>query len=95
MGLPGIILQGTATLAFAAREIVNREAAGDPARLESLSCRFSGMVRPGTTIRIRLVGRSAGKKGNDLFFDVTTEEGQPVLRNGWASVRYPGDADAV
>jgi acyl dehydratase len=95
VGLPGIILQGTATLAFAAREIVNREAAGDPARLEGLACRFSCMVRPETTIRIRMVGRSAGEEGNDLFFDVTTEEGQPVLRNGWASVRYPGDADAV
>ncbi len=74
VGLPGIILQGTATLAFVAREIVNREAAGDTARLEGLACRFSGMVRPGTTIRIRMVGRSAGEEGNDLFFDVTTEE---------------------
>jgi acyl dehydratase len=95
VGLPGIILQGTATLAFAAREIVNREAAGDPARLEGLACRFSGMVRPGTTIRIRLVGRSVGEQGNDLFFDVTNEEGQFVLRNGWASVRSSGDADVV
>ena len=30
VGLPGIILQGTATLALAVREIVNREAFGDP-----------------------------------------------------------------
>ncbi|MCB2166953.1 MAG: MaoC family dehydratase N-terminal domain-containing protein [Deltaproteobacteria bacterium] len=95
VGLPGIILQGTATLAFAAREIVNREAAWDPARLEGLACRFSGMVRPGTTIRIRLVGRSVGEQGNDLFFDVTNEEGQFVLRNGWASVHSSGDADVV
>lgn len=91
VGLPGIILQGTATLAIAAREIVNREAAGDPTRLEGLACRFSGMVRPGTTIQIRMGSRSAGEQGCDLFFDVLNGEGQPVIRNGWASVRCSGD----
>jgi len=86
VGLPGIILQGTATLAFAAREIVNREASGDPARLKSLACRFSGMVRPGTTIMIRMVSQSADRRGTDLFFEVLNEDGQSVIRNGWAFI---------
>ena len=30
VGLPGIILQGTATLGYAVRELINREAQGDP-----------------------------------------------------------------
>ncbi len=87
VGLPGIILQGTATLAMAAREIVNREASGNPRRLEGLACRFSGMVRPGTTIRIRRQAHSDGQRGRDLFFDVLGEEGQPVIKQGWAFVR--------
>lgn len=86
VGLPGIILQGTATLALAAREIVNREASGDPARLEGLACRFSGMVRPGTTIKIRMLSQSADPRGTDLFFEVLDEAGQPVIRNGWAFI---------
>lgn len=89
VGLPGIILQGTATLAFAAREIVNREASGDPVRLEGLACRFSGMVRPGTAIQIRLVSQSAAQGGTDLFFEVWNDDGQPVIKNGWASIRFP------
>lgn len=88
VGLPGIILQGTATLALAARELVNREASGNPSRLEGLACRFSGMVRPGTTIRIRLRAQTAGQRGRDLFFDVLGEDGQAVIKNGWAFVRH-------
>jgi len=89
VGLPGIILQGTATLALAAREIVNREASGDPIRLEGLACRFSGMVRPGTTIRIRLVSQSVAHQRTDLFFGVWNDDGQPVIQNGWACIRCP------
>lgn len=88
VGLPGIILQGTATLALAAREIVNREASGDPARLEGLACRFSGMVRPGTTIQIRMVSQSTDHRGTDLFFEVWNADGQPAIRNGWAFIRW-------
>ncbi len=35
VGLPGTILQGTATLAYAVRELINREANGDPSRLKA------------------------------------------------------------
>lgn len=87
VGLPGIILQGTATLALAAREMVNREASGDPCRLEGLAGRFSGMVRPGTTIQIRMVSQSVDRRGTDLFFDVWNADGQPAIRNGWAYIR--------
>ncbi len=92
VGLPGLILQGTATLALAAREIVNREACTDPVRLANLACRFSDMVRPGTTIRVRLTGRSIGEGGDHLFFDVVNGDGQPVIRSGWAFVRSGNDS---
>lgn len=80
VGLPGIIVQGTATLALAVSRLVDREAGGDPARIASIGCRFSGMVLPGTTIRVVLNGRD----GNDLFFEVHDENGRRALSNGHA-----------
>jgi len=85
VGLPGIILQGTATLALAVRELVAREAGGDPRRLKALSCRFSGMVRPGTTIRVILNQRS----GQDLFFEVRNAEDKMAISRGYAQLSNP------
>jgi acyl dehydratase len=82
VGLPGIILQGTCTLALAARELVNREAGGDPGRLKTLSCRFSGMVRPGTTISVALKTRNR----EDLFFEVMNQEGEKAVSKGYARI---------
>ncbi len=86
VGLPGIILQGTATLAYAAREITNLEAGGDPRRLKTMSCRFSGMVMPGKEITIRLTGKKKTEKGADLYFSVFNGEGQIAVSNGYALI---------
>jgi len=83
VGLPGIIVQGTATLALAVSELVNREADGDPQRITALACRFTGMVRPGTTIRILLQQR----KEENLFFEVRDEQDKRVLSNGHARLK--------
>lgn len=83
VGLPDIILQGTATLAFAARELTDSEAGGDPQRLKELSCRFTGMVIPPGDIRVLLMERQERKSGTDLFFEVHGKEGR-VLSNGYA-----------
>jgi acyl dehydratase len=85
VGLPGIILQGTCTLALAARELVNREAGGDPTRLKTLSCRFSGMVRPGTAVSVELKSRSK----EDLFFEVINQEGEKAVGKGYARINPP------
>jgi acyl dehydratase len=82
VGLPGIILQGTATLAYAVREITNREADADPTRLRAVSCRFSGMVMPATEITVRITGKNYSEKGTDLFFSVFNEEGRIAVGNG-------------
>lgn len=85
-GLPGIILQGTATLALTVREIVNRNAGGDPSRLQELSCRFTGMVIPGTRITIQLLNSAERKGFADLFFQVLNSQGQKALSRGYAKV---------
>jgi len=82
VGLPGIILQGTCTLALAARELVNLEAAGDPRRLKTLGCRFSGMVRPGSTISVELKSR----RGEDRFFEVLNQDGDRAISKGYARI---------
>jgi len=85
VGLPDIILQGTATLAFAARELTDNEAAGNPQRLKELSCRFTGMVVPPADIRVLLLQREEHASGTDLFFEVHGKEGR-VLSNGYARI---------
>ncbi len=82
VGLPGNILQGTCTLALAARELVNKEAGGEPQRLRALSCRFSGMVRPGTHIHVEL----KSKHGEELFFEVINHEGEKAVSKGYARI---------
>jgi len=87
VGLPGTILQGTATLAYAVREIINREAGADPLTLKSVICRFTGMVFPGTAIRVQLVGKSGKPDGTALHFIVLNHEGQKAISGGYAFLK--------
>jgi acyl dehydratase len=80
VGLPDIILQGTATLAIAVKEIVNREAEANPHHVQSIACRFTGMVIPGSTITIQLISRN--DKG-DVFFQVLNGLGQRAISHGY------------
>jgi acyl dehydratase len=78
-GLPDIILHGTATWALAAREIVNRFAAGDPLRLRRLAGQFRAQVIPGSTIVFE-----AGRAGERVDFVVRNEKGEPAIASGRA-----------
>jgi len=84
VGLPDIILQGTATLGYAVRELVDREAGRDPARITSLSARFSGMVIPGTAIKVVLSERKHFSDRTNLYFYVKNQSGETVIKDGFA-----------
>jgi acyl dehydratase len=84
VGLPGIILQGTATLAYAVRELINQEASRQPWRLKRLSCRFTQMVLPGTEIRVQLLCAVPSGAGRELFFAVLNDQGQEAVSRGYA-----------
>jgi acyl dehydratase len=86
-GLPDIILHGTATLAIATRELIDRECAGDPGRLARISARFAGMVVPDSEITVRLDERARTADGRLLRFTVLNDAGQPAVRDGVALVR--------
>lgn len=90
VGLPGIILQGTATLALAAREVLEREAGGEPGRLGAFSGRFSGMVLPGTEIQVVLLGKTTRADGTDLHFMVNNAEGKAAVSRGSAFIKKFG-----
>jgi acyl dehydratase len=82
VGLPDIIHQGTATLALAVREVINREVGGDPRLVRSIACRFTGMVIPGTEIRIQFERRLVNDGGNHLFFHVLNSAGKKAISEG-------------
>jgi len=90
VGLPGIILQGTATLAYAIRELVNNEADKDPARISEIACRFTGMVLPGTDIKVCCTGKKSHKDFTDVFFEVQNSEQKKAIRTGYAKIMKRG-----
>ncbi|MFP4445651.1 MAG: MaoC/PaaZ C-terminal domain-containing protein [Desulfosudaceae bacterium] len=87
VGLPGIILQGTATLAYAVREVVNNEADRNPDRIAEIAGRFSGMVLPGSAIHVCCTGRTAHPDHTDLFFEVRNHEQKKAIRGGYVKIR--------
>ncbi len=82
VGLSDILYQGVATLAQAVRELVNREAGADPTGVRALSCRFRGMVVPGSFIRVQLLQRKNEDDGKTLFFRVLNQEGREAVSDG-------------
>jgi len=82
-GLETPILQGTATLSMALRDLVNREAKGDPTRVKELSCSFRGMVTPGSDINLRLLAKTNTDKGTNLFYEVLNDEGKKAIADGY------------
>lgn len=90
VGLPGIIHQGTRTLALAIRDIVDREADGNPHLIQELSCRFTGMVLPGSDITVHLTGKKKASDGADLFFSVINTEGQRAVSDGHIRLKNKG-----
>jgi acyl dehydratase len=85
-GLPGTLYHGTATLSRAVGALIDREAHGDPLRVRAVHCRFTAMVRPGTAIFVRFLGRAEGEGMSDLFFDVINHEGKPAVSRGCLTV---------
>jgi len=87
VGLPDIIFHGTATLAYAIREITNLEADKNPMMIKEISCRFTGMVIPGSNINVRLEGIAQRDGGKDLFFKVFNDQNQKVISGGYVRIQ--------
>jgi acyl dehydratase len=85
-GLPGIILHGTATLAWAVTGLIDRRAGGDPTRVTGLSCRFAAPVTMPNRLTVTADGPDpagpTGPGGDAITFTVADADGTPVLRHG-------------
>lgn len=86
VGLPDIIYYGIGTLAKAVRELINREAGADPTGVQTLSCRFRGMVLPDSFIRIQLLQRTCESGLRGLHFKVINQEGREAISEGYMSL---------
>jgi acyl dehydratase len=78
VGLPGVIVHGMLQMGLLAG------VAGDPARLQRLSCRFAAIVRPGDTVTFR-----ASEQGEQVELTAVNQDGKPVLTRASAELRPP------
>lgn len=82
VGLPGRIVHGLCTMAFAGRAVLEAARVDDPAAVKRLAVRFSAPLFPGDTVTTR-VWRVNGGYG----FESRDGEGKPVLKDGLAELR--------
>jgi acyl dehydratase len=73
-GLPGIILHGTATLAFSISRLVRIFGVDTVRRVR---CRFAGMVLMPSTLTVH-----ASRIGDEIFFETRDAEGKAVIERG-------------
>lgn len=83
MGLPDIILHGSATLALAVSRVVGHAAGGDPRSVRRLGGMFRGMVLMPSEIRLRLFADETTDEGRVLAWDVLNAEGNPAITKGF------------
>ncbi len=93
-GLPGVILHGLCTMAFASNAVVEGICGGDPTRLRRLKTRFSKPVRPGEQVETAVWAASDERpmveevsREGVYDFVTTNGAGEVVLSRGRAEVR--------
>jgi acyl dehydratase len=86
-GLPGLILHGTATLAFAVSRVLELEAKNEPERVCRVAGRFSAMVLMPSEITVRVLSREKAADGDIVRFDVLNAEGKLAVQNGLIGLR--------
>lgn len=85
-GLPGIIIHGMCTMAFASKVVLDEACGSDPSRLRRIKVRLSKPVFPGQTTTTR--GWVDEKRdGVTVYgFETLNPNGESVIRNGVAEV---------
>lgn len=84
VGLPGVIIHGLCTMAFASHALINGVADGDPRRLRRFAVRFSAVALPGQEMTTAV--HAAGSRADRAVYAFTTinEAGASLLTNGIA-----------
>ncbi len=86
VGLPGIIIHGLCSMAFASVALLESVSADDPTRLKRLAVRFASIALPEQTITTRVW--DAGERGGRHAYAFATESdaGATVIKDGWAEL---------
>lgn len=92
LGLPDILLHGSATWALAGEALIDACGEGDPTRLRRLACRFTAPVWPGSRLSLRFRAADAGRS---VAFDCRSEDGRTVAAGGIAAFGPAGRASAT
>lgn len=87
VGLPDILVQGTSTIAIAFREIINREADGDPTVVIATSGRLTAMVYPGSKIRVQVLDKSVNGDHTSIYYQVLNQKGEKALSAGYVALK--------
>jgi acyl dehydratase len=82
-GLPGVVLQGMATLHLAATGLTDRLFDGDETRWTEVRTRFSHPVLPGDDIEFTAHGHVGDRASGDLVGLAAAVGGRPVLKDTW------------
>lgn len=70
VGLPGIILQGTATIALGIREVIAKEMDGKFSFVYSISAKLNSMVLQNHSLEVQLIKKTISKEYFEFFFQV-------------------------
>lgn len=81
-GLPDIILHGTATLALAVSEVLRRQPQGPVLAISRVSCRFGGMVRLPSSLRVEGWPAAASGTERAVAFRARGADGRLAVRDG-------------
>jgi acyl dehydratase len=87
-GLPGIILQGMCTMAFAAKAVLNGVGGADPSRLSRIKVRFSRPAFPGQTLTTRIWRLDDDGLKSVYGFDTVNPSGAAVIKDGLVEITY-------
>jgi len=80
MGLPGIIIHGLCTMAFASHAVIGHVCPDNPERLTRLAVRFSAPAQPKHTISTSIWRTAPGA----YVFETVTDDGAAVIKDGLA-----------
>lgn len=83
VGLPGRIVHGLCTMAFAGRAVLEAAGSDDPGAVRRLAVRFSAPLFPGGALTTRIWRLD----GDTLAFEAVEADGRLVLRDGRAELR--------
>src|SRR3954469_5042837 len=82
VGLPGIIVHGLCTMAFASRAVIQTACPDDPSRLTRLAVRFAKIVQPSEKVTTSVWDAADGR----YPFETVSDNGNVAIKDGLAEV---------